>query len=123
MRKDATDKQRGNRDAKARSLANLKPFRKGQSGNPKGRPKGISLSEAYRRVLAEVDESDPQRRTFAEILAEQMIGKAKRGDVQAAREIADRVEGKPRQRLEISEQELDRQIEEALRVLAAQADE
>ena len=34
------EKQRKNSDGKAKRLANLKPFPKGQSGNPKGRPKG-----------------------------------------------------------------------------------
>jgi Family of unknown function (DUF5681) len=87
-----TDKQRENSEAQARRLANLKPFKPGQSGNPKGRPKSIVLSEAYRKRLEKVDETDPERRTYAEILAEQMIVKAKAGDVQALREIADRTE-------------------------------
>jgi hypothetical protein len=49
-----------------------------------------------------VDETDPQGRTLAEILTQQMIGKAKGGDVQAAREIADRTEGKARQTVDLS---------------------
>ena len=47
-----TDKQRENSDARARRLANLKPFPKGVSGNPAVRPKSITLSEALRRELA-----------------------------------------------------------------------
>jgi predicted transcriptional regulator len=77
-------------------------FRPGQSGNPKGRPKSITLSEAYRRELAKVDPDDPEGRTRAEVLAEQMYAKAKTGDVQALREMADRTEGKPRQTLSLS---------------------
>jgi Family of unknown function (DUF5681) len=34
------EKQRKNSDRKAKRLANLKPFKKGESGNPAGRPEG-----------------------------------------------------------------------------------
>jgi hypothetical protein len=113
------DKQKSN-DARARRLANLKPFKPGQSGNPAGRPKSITLSEAYRKQLAMIDEADPQKRTFAEVLAEQMIVKAKTGDVAALKEVADRVEGKARQtitlttdRREQMERAIDRMMERA----------
>jgi hypothetical protein len=69
-------------------------FRPGQSGNPKGRPKSISLSEAYRKELAKTDPADPDGRTYAEVLAEKMREKACGGDVAALREMADRTEGK-----------------------------
>jgi hypothetical protein len=36
----ATDKQKESTDARARSIANLKPFKPSQSGNPAGRPPG-----------------------------------------------------------------------------------
>jgi predicted transcriptional regulator len=77
-------------------------FRPGQSGNPKGRPKSITLSEAYRRELARVDPGDPEGRTYAEVLAERMRERAASGDVQALLELADRTEGKPRQTLSLS---------------------
>ncbi len=95
-------------------------WKPGQSGNPKGRPKCLTLSEAYRRELAKIDKTDPQGRTFAEVLAEQMIVKAKTGDVAALKEVADRVEGKAKQTITLStdrreqvERAIDRMIERA----------
>ena len=116
-----TDKQRNNSEAENKRLANLKPFKPGQSGNPKGRPKSITLSEAYRKMLAQVDESDPQRRTRAEVLAEEMYLKAKMGDVAALREIADRVEGKAKQTVTIS-MERREQLEAAVQGIMREAE-
>jgi hypothetical protein len=101
-------------DSRSRQLANLKPFKKGQSGNPNGRTKSITLSEAYRKQLAKIDETDPQKRTFAEVLAEQTIIKAKGGDVAALKELADRTEGKAKQTITLTtdrREQLDRAID------------
>ncbi len=117
---EATDKQQENSTSPTKRTVIGRPFKPGQSGNPAGRPKCLTLSEAYRRELAKVDETDPQKRTFAEVLAEQMIEKASKGDVAALKEIADRVEGKARQtitlttdRREQMERAIDRMIERA----------
>ena len=101
MVKKAADKQRTNSDGRARRQANLKPFPPGVSGNPKGRPKSITLSEAYRHQLAQTVPGDPEARTFAEVIARLMCVRATQGDVAAAREVADRVEGRPRQALDV----------------------
>jgi len=94
------DKQRKNSEGRARRQANLKPFPKGVSGNPAGRPKSITLSEALRLQLAEVmPEAD--ERTYAEEIARVLCADAAKGNVMAAREIADRTEGKPKQALDI----------------------
>lgn len=119
MTKSLSDKQRNSREKKARrqspaQLANLKTFLPGQSGNPNGRPKSITLSEAYRKMLAQVDECDALRRTNAEVLAEKMCGMARAGNVSALREIADRVEGKPHQAIALTiekREQLERAIE------------
>jgi ribosomal protein L17 len=102
------------------SLPVATQWKPGQSGNPAGRPKSLTLSEAYRRELAKVDPHDALKRTFAEVLAEQMIVKASKGDVAALKEIADRVEGKAKQTITLTtdrreqvERAIDRMIERA----------
>lgn len=90
-----TDKQRKNRE---RRLANLKPFKPGQSGNPKGRPKRRAISEAYRKLLEHVND---EGETIALKLAQQVIADALDGDLAAIREVTDRTEGKPKQEQEI----------------------
>jgi hypothetical protein len=64
---------------------------KGQSGNPGGRAKSRILSEALRNRLAEVKADDPAGRTYAEIVATNLIEIAcgeGPGAVHAANEIA-----------------------------------
>jgi hypothetical protein len=43
---------------------------------------------------------DPASRTYAEVIAERLADSAADGDIAAIRELADRTEGKPTQRLE-----------------------
>jgi hypothetical protein len=77
------------------NTANLKPFPKGVSGNPGGRPRKV-LAERLLRKLLENDEAT------AEALIASLIEKAKTGDVAAFNSIRDMVDGKPVQRLEES---------------------
>ncbi len=97
----STDKQRKNNDGRARRLANLKPFPRGTSGNPAGRPKMLTLSEAFRRQLSQPVPNDEQGRTFAEMIAAEMCARALAGDVAAAKELADRTEGRPKQAIDV----------------------
>ncbi len=78
-------------------------WKKGTSGNPLGRPKSKSLSNAYRNKLEELVPNDPEKRTWAELIAEAQVRDAVRGNVQAAREIADRTEGRARQAIEFED--------------------
>lgn len=84
-------------------IANLRPWKKGQSGNPDGRPKKTLITDALRMRLAEVDPEDPLGRTHAQVIADGMIARAKqknRGQQDAA-EIADRTEGRPKQEVNL----------------------
>ena len=88
-----------------RALANLKaPWQPGQSGNPRGNPRSLILSAAYRAELAKVDPRDPHGRTNAELVAEAMVKRAKgqHASVMAAAELADRTEGKPQQSISVT---------------------
>ena len=76
-------------------------WKPGQSGNPAGRPKSITLSEALRLELAKVFPGDTQERTFAEVIAQQLVRSAATGNILAAKEIADRTEGRPKQAVDI----------------------
>jgi hypothetical protein len=98
------DKQRsnsGDRDEKGRfKKGNGKSFQPGQSGNPAGRPKSITLSEALRHELAKINPTaEEEGQTFAETIAAMMVKTAAaqgQGSILAAKEIADRTEGKSR---------------------------
>lgn len=103
MGKRITDKQRKSREINPNSLANLKPFKKGASGNPAGRPKSVTLSEALRLELAKSNPKVKADETYAETIARLLVKAAAtgKGSIRAAQEIADRTEGKPRQSVEM----------------------
>jgi hypothetical protein len=73
------------------------PWKPGESGNPGGRPKTKLITEAYRALLDKPFPGDPQGRTGAELIALAMLKEAIKGKVNAASELADRIEGKAAQ--------------------------
>lgn len=66
-------------------------FMPGHSGNPGGRPKKKPITEAYERRL-----KDP---AIADAIAASMITAAQMGNVNAVKEMTDRVEGKVQERV------------------------
>ena len=76
-------------------------WKKGQSGNPGGRPKGESITATLRRLL----EQEHNGRTIQEILAEKVIKEAISGKYNFAKELLDRIDGRPAQRVELAAQE------------------
>ena len=76
---------------------NLKLFKKGESGNPKGRPKKeVCLTDILREQgeLKDV-EYGGEKITRAEALAKKLYALAMSGDVNAIKYIYDRAEGRP----------------------------
>lgn len=76
-----------------------KGFMPGQSGCPGGRPKKQPLTRALEAQLGDPAPNDPKGLTRAQKIADALIKLAERGNVPAAKEIADRVEGKVPQAL------------------------
>lgn len=76
------------------------PFKKGQSGNPGGRPKEKAFADAVRVAVNRIDSKDPKKRKKLAILAEKLIDFAMAGEGWAFQHIADRLDGKPAQALE-----------------------
>jgi Family of unknown function (DUF5681) len=98
-------------DKQVRSRKPNGQFAPGVSGNPNGRPKSRTLSEAYRELLKQPLPSDPTR-TYADVVAAALLKNAMSGDVSSARELADRTEGKPRQPVDLSVDDRRRDIAE-----------
>lgn len=70
-------------------------FRKGKSGNPKGRPrKQGTISKLVLDTLAQTCVSDTERRTFAELFVRTILQAAIRGDVSALKIVWERHDGK-----------------------------
>ncbi len=79
-----------------------RPFKPGQSGNPKGRPKMTQEQKEVKKATRELIED--YKRKLAEALPEispALIAKARSGDVSAIKEINDRLMGKPREMVDI----------------------
>ena len=75
-----------------RSLSNLRHFKKGQSGNPGGRPKNI-ISDASRDWLKLIDPRTGK--TNAELIAQALGKRALKGETAAYCALRDTTEGKP----------------------------
>lgn len=83
------------------SISNLRPFQKGQSGNPKGRPKGSKNRTTLVRELLEMESTfqnplngKEQRLSYAEQIVIAQIAEARNGNVQAFKELMDSAFGK-----------------------------
>jgi hypothetical protein len=82
------------------------PFQKGQSGNPAGRPKkGETITDILRGrlELKDIDTDDGRKITRAEALVDKVMSLAiEDGDVASIRYIFDRIDGSPRQSVEMT---------------------
>lgn len=88
-------RKEGKKPFPSQCLANLRPYGRGQTGNPGGRPKGsVSLTTVLRKVLKEVV-NPSNRKTRAEELVRQCLRFAIAGDPQFAKIIWDRSDGTP----------------------------
>lgn len=81
-----------NRDKR---LKNLKPWKPGQSGNPKGRPrKNVCLTSLLKEEIKKANPQDKKKRTWAELIVIATMKLAIKGNPAALREVWDRIDGK-----------------------------
>jgi hypothetical protein len=78
-------------------IPNSKPFKKGQSGNPNGRPKKLPELD---KLLADVLGEEKDGVTAAEAILKALRAKAAKGDIRAAEVLLDRGYGKAKQSVE-----------------------
>jgi len=80
-----------------RNISGLKPFPKGKSGNPNGRPKKLpKLDDLMAEVLG--DEKDGI--SAAQAILAALRAKAAKGDTKAAQILLDRAYGKPKETID-----------------------
>ena len=82
----------GRSEAQKRTLANLRPFKPGQSGNPGGRPKHDVAAEIARAIF------EGNREQAYAGLGKALIG----GNAYVFKELADRAYGKMTEKLRLS---------------------
>jgi hypothetical protein len=72
-------------------------FKKGQSGNPGGRPKGRSLTAALRELV----QQEHNGRQILDLIAERIVREALSGKYPFAREVLERLDGRTTERVEV----------------------
>lgn len=82
------------------NIDNLKPFKKGKSGNPNGRPKKVPAIDTLLADVLGGDPNDPDAQSGAKEILLAMLKAAKAGNVQAQIALLDRAYGKPKQAIE-----------------------
>lgn len=96
------------------SRANLRPAKKGEVRNPTGINRKRPFADRYFQHSEELLSSSPEGEQFRKVLrlgpeatwadaaVRRLMREAMKGNIQAIKELADRIEGKSPERLEIS---------------------
>ncbi len=78
-----------------------KQFKKGVSGNPKGRPKkGYAIADIFNKIGNEIVEVGGVKMTKKEAIMRKAYAEASKGNLTALNLIFDRIEGKAKERIE-----------------------
>jgi len=74
-------------------------WKKGESGNPKGRQKLPDIREAMRELMAD----EINGKTTLQLILQQLRSMAAKGDIRAIQELLDRGYGKAKQSLDVND--------------------
>ena len=98
----------------ADKLNNLKPFEKGESGNPNGRPKGVKNRSTIAKQWLEVNQKlknpltgNEETMSQEDLMTLALIKKARDGDVNAYKALMDSGYGAPVQQIEQTQTTVD----------------
>ena len=90
------------------------PFKQGQSGNPRGRPKkGETLTDLLREKI-ETTKTTREKLTRKEKIIEKLIALAEAGDLLALRYLFDRLDGRPKESFELTNSAVDQKLKEIM---------
>ena len=81
-------------------VENLKPWKPGQSGNPGGRPRTRPHTDELAKLL-EGEAPNSDGKSWAFVIAEALLKRARKGDVRAFAVLANRMEGRPHQSIAV----------------------
>lgn len=79
---------------------NLRPWKPGQSGNLGGRPRTMPLTDELVRLL-EAEAPNADGKSWASVIAEALLKRARKGDARSLPVLANRIEGRPHQSLAV----------------------
>ena len=89
-----------NSERTEKKLKNLKPFQKGKSGNPNGRPKKLpELDELLKDIL--LDETNGK--TQIELIVRTLVKQSLKGDIRASEILLNRSYGKVKESIELED--------------------
>jgi len=90
------------------------PFAKGKSGNPQGRPKkGETLTDLLREKI-ETTKTAKEKLTRKEKIIEKLIALAEGGDLSALKYLFDRIDGRPKESIELTDGAVDTRLKEIM---------
>jgi ribosomal protein L17 len=90
------------------------PFNKGKSGNPQGRPKkGETLTDLLREKI-ETTKTAKDKLTRKERIIEKLIVLAEGGDLSALKYLFDRIDGRPKESIELTDGAVDAKLREIM---------
>lgn len=103
MKKKSAENQ--GKSSKDKRVDNITPFqfKKGQSGNPKGRPKkDVCLTSLLKEEIEKICPHDKEGRTWMQLVVEATMKLAIRGEGVALKELWQRIDGKVTQGIDLN---------------------